>query len=429
MKTNEQMIADIIKRKEEYDAKRGERNRRVRITAAVLATVIIAAAIPATVFIAAAGKTPAPAAPPETETAVTQEAPGNETTAEDVTTGNGAATEKETTENHETTARETVPPETETEDEGHKAYSPGEPFQYGFTVDFYEKDKTDPLVLTKKDYGRQKWLNKNTVRQYEIDLPAGDDLPDDHDYSLYSDSFYGYKKQSDVYELEIKLKNINDWAGDEYLLRIEGPDGVEILSEDTIKSVFPTVKDETWNAYDPGDYVSIPLKFRFTNGLKWADIRIYIFTRTDGNEHRGAYDYITEAEEYFASGKSMKDKAFPGWKETFGKFNPLLYAAANYYTARFMEIKDYVFLLDSPVLQGTTELYERAALYFGDVDDNGVPIFITQRDHPDYINPCKIPMLADTPGYNDKYKSESNRRDVLSASRGSLPEGAVGKAD
>jgi hypothetical protein len=82
---------------------------------------------------------------------------------------------------------------------------------------------------------------------------------------------------------------------------------------------------------------------------------------------------------------------------------------------RFIETKGYNFIIDSNALFCTTEFYERVALYFGDVDENGVPIFITERDHPDYQNPFKLPMIADRPGYNSEI--ERVRGDVVNASR------------
>ena len=301
---------------------------------------------------------------------------------------------------------------TEAETKEGIAYAPGSKFHYGFIVDYYEKDKTEPIVLSKEQYGRQKWLSKEIIKQYEMDLPTKD-LSDDHDYVRYNDSFYGYAKTGDEYELEIKLKTTNEWAGDEYLLRVEADDSVEILSDILFKGVFPTVNDPTWSL-DPGDYISLPLRFRFTGDTKWADFRIYIFVRSAGNEFHSAHDNITEAEEYFANGYSMADKAYPGWRER--DHSPFLTAVGNHYEARFIEIKGYDFLLDSGTLYGTTELYERAALYFGDVDENGVPLFITEPDIPDYQNPCKIPMLSEIQGYSDKSERNIKGRDMNNAS-------------
>lgn len=358
--------------------------KRFSLIAAALAIILIVSSIPIIAFVA---NKKAPAPVEVTDETVTDEAIITDEANTKITENDDAGT--------------AFGSNTETENKEGIAYAPGSKFQYGFIVDYYEKDKTEPLVLSKEQYGRQKWLNKEIIKQYEMDLPIWD-VPDDHDYVRYNDSFYGYAKTGDIYELEIKLKNTNEWVGDEYLLRVEADDGVEILSDVIYRGVFPTVNDPTWSL-DPGDYISLPLRFRFTGDTKWADFRIYIFVRSSGNEYHGAHDHITEAEEYFSQGYSMADKAYLNWREN-NEFNPLRSSAANHYEARFIEIKGYDFLLDSATIYGTTELYERAALFFKDTDENGVPLFITKPDMPDYQNPCRIPMLSDIPGYNEKYK-------------------------
>ena len=396
MKTDKEMISDLIKRKEAYDAKREAANRRLKIAASALAVVILTASLPVTAFIVSNRRANVPGTEPGSVTA--------ETVLTGVTETEG--TEEESKYNDTQKAYESENSgKSSDSDSGGYASAPSTPFQYGVTADFYDKDKQNPIILSNDEYGRKTWLNSDVILRYEIDLDPH--IGENHDYGRYEKSFYGYKKTSDIHELEIKLKNTNKWAGDEFLIRIEAPDCVEILSETTVKSVFPTVKNEEWNAYEPGDYVSIPLRFRFTGDEKWLDFKVYLFRRSAGNEYHGAFDHITEAEEYFASGKSMADKAYPGWQELQGQFNPLHNAASNYLTVRFIEIKDYDFVLTTSAVDGTAELYERAALYFGDVDENGVPIFITEPDHPDYRNPCRLPMCSDIPGYDSEY----NRRD------------------
>ena len=68
MKTNEQTVADLIKRREEYDKKQLIRKRRLSKIAAVLAAVMIFAALSTVLFLAAkTNNAPAPA-PAETAT-------------------------------------------------------------------------------------------------------------------------------------------------------------------------------------------------------------------------------------------------------------------------------------------------------------------------------------------------------------------------
>lgn len=402
MKTDKEMISDLMRRKDEYDAKRQARSKRgsyVCIMAAILAVVILEISVPASVFTAASRKGNTPASPAASVDTEPEETTGSDRVNPDDTTS------YETRGSAEDSAEITSGKQQKTD------------FQYGITADFYAKDKQDQIVLSNDEYGRKTWLNADTIRRYEIDLPL--DVREGYDYVRYKDSFYGYKKTSEIHEIEIRLKNSNKWAGDEFLIRIEAPDCVEILSDTTIKSTFPTVKNEEWNSYEPGDYVSIPLVFRFTGEERWTDFKVYLFRRSEGNEYHGKFDYITEAEEYFSSGKSMADKEYPSWQELQGEFDPLHNAGSNYFTARFMEIKGYDFLLTSSTLYGSLELYERVAKYFGDVDENGVPIFITEPDHPDYNSPFKLPMLSDIPGYDSKYNgytSKYNGRDDLIAS-------------
>ena len=68
MKTNEQMTADLLKRKEEYDKKQLIKRRRLSKIAAALAAVMIFAALSTVLFLAAkTNNAPAPA-PAETAT-------------------------------------------------------------------------------------------------------------------------------------------------------------------------------------------------------------------------------------------------------------------------------------------------------------------------------------------------------------------------
>lgn len=388
------LAKSVVRRHSEHEERKAERkaerdSKSPVIPAAVAASVMIAVILFGTV-IGGGLRTPA-------------SAPGTDGSSGDPTVFDS----EETTIQTETTAADTTAEEAETDGENKPIM-----YEYGVTAGLYEKDKNNPIVLSKEQYGRSKWLNKDIIKQYEINLQYYE-MPDDHDYSLYDGSFFGYAKKSDEYEVEIKVKNTNKWVGDEYLLRIEADESIEILSDTIYKGVFPEVNNPEWS-FDPGDYISIPLRFRFSGDGKWGDFRVYIFVRSNGNEFHGAHDHITEAEEYFSSGYSMSDKAYPSWKEQ--PHSPLVSAASNYFEIRFIEIKDYYFLLTSETLYGTTELYERAALYFGDVDNNGVPLFITHPDMPEYQNPCKIPMLRDTPGYNSGYVNDINRGVVHNAS-------------
>ena len=391
MKTDKEMISDLMRRKEEYDAKRQARSKRgsyVCIMAAILAVVILEISVPASVFTAASRKGNTPASPAASVDTEPEETTGSDRVKPDDTTS------------YETrgSAEDSTEITTGKQDSSYLDTRYG----YGIISDFYEKDKTERITLTNDEHGRKTWLTKDIIKQYGIDLDT-ENHPEGYDYAKYKDDIYGYKKKNDVYEIELKLKNTNEWAGDEYLIRIEADEYAEILSENMVKSVFPTVKNPEWYSLKPGDYVSIPLKFRFTGDKKCAEFRVYLFKKSDGNEFHGAHDQITEAEEYFASGKSMADKAYPNWKDLKGEFNPLYHAASSYYGIRFIEINGYDFLLDSSNSYCSTDLYERAAVYFGETDENGVPLFITGQGPSDYFNPFRIPLISDWPVYSGEY--------------------------
>ena len=274
-------------------------------------------------------------------------------------------------------------------------------------IDLYEKDKHDPLILTKEEYGRHNWLSRETIKNYRIDLPT--DMPDDYDHSEDDRSYYGYATpENGIRELELKLKSAEGWVGTQYLVRIEADEGVEILSDIMFRGELTAFKDNKWST--PGDYISIPIRFRITNDKKMVDFRVYLFYRTTTvNDKHGIVDHLTEAEEYFAKGYSIADKAYPNWKEVMelekeGKiaFNSLLTFASCPYEFRFVEIKGYDFLQDWTYFSSTVSLFERAALYFGDVDDNGVPLVYTNSNLPDYPDDhARLPMLKDVPGYEE----------------------------
>ena len=95
----------------------------------------------------------------------------------------------------------------------------------------------------------------------------------------------------------------------------------------------------------------------------------------------------------------MADKAFPPVDPVTG-YCPLRSAMSGRYQGRFMEIKGYDFFLNRSNMYGTDELYERAALYFGDVDENGVPLFLSDSNMPEYQGPSRLPKLEDIPVYD-----------------------------
>lgn len=78
-------------------------------------------------------------------------------------------------------------------------------------------------------------------------------------------------------------------------------------------------------------------------------------------------------------------------------------AVGNYDLVRFIEIRDYDFLLTGDGVGNTTNLYERASLYFGDVDENGVPLYITDPCMRDYPYLFRAPKYEDIPGYDEEF--------------------------
>ncbi|MBO4421838.1 MAG: hypothetical protein J5879_00240, partial [Clostridia bacterium] len=207
MKTNEKTVADLIERKRKYDEKRAARKRIAAITAAALAVIIVVASVP--VFALAAANRKTPAVPVVTDGSTDGVAATEETseTAPDTEEQTGAVPDTE---------EQTKRAEEKTGDDQANKHT-GE-WEYGLKVDFYEKDKKDPLILSKEEYGRSKWMSKDMIKQYHIDMPV-DHLQDDYDFSDYEEDFYGYAKKPDgIYELEISLKNSENWVGAEYLL-------------------------------------------------------------------------------------------------------------------------------------------------------------------------------------------------------------------
>ena len=184
MKTNEQMIADLMRRKKEYDEKREMRKRRARLIVAVLSALVIVASVCVTAIVAASTKAPAPAEQTtdqtETETDAGIESDPTTDTARSVNETENTGVYAETSEDTE------KKPETD---------KPDISASVGFSG-----DKNDLIQLSIKTHGNRSWLTDKVKNDYDLC---------DYGYNPFTNKsiYYGKQETGDIFELEITVKN------------------------------------------------------------------------------------------------------------------------------------------------------------------------------------------------------------------------------
>ncbi len=322
MKTDKEMISDLMRRKEEYDAKRQARNKLITVISAMLVLVILTAAVMLTV---ANRKTGVP----------------------DVVTVTGIDTERTsdvTMQGYKET--NTV----ENTDSGSKS-----------TVDYPDIQvictfPEDDFVEVSTDlYGNRSWLTDKVRNEYGLqDYDEYKTLPMNKLHAVY-----GRVEHGDIHEFEIRVKITEEMQS--IMIYIESDDA-EIMTGNVMKS---NVSEDTATGSD--GYITFSVKYRYKDGCTLADMRYVLFTSAER---------IPEAEKFIAEGNNVFIKGFDytvnsdlrGW---------LMYGIQPVFT-----VKDTDFICVNPLY--LQYMYETVASYFGDVDENGVPLFITDTEMSDY---------------------------------------------
>lgn len=315
MKTDKEMISDLMRRKEEYDAKRQARSKRgsyVCIMAAILAVVILEISVPASVFTAASRKGNTPASP-----AASVEA------------------ERDMFENNENGSKPTV--------------------DYRDVEIICTLPDDDPVSVSTDLYGSRSWLTDKVRNEYGLqDYDEYKTLPANKLHAVY-----GRVEHGDIHEFEIRVKITEEMQS--IMIYIESDDA-EIMTGNVMKS---NVSADAATGSD--GYTAFSVKYRYKDGCTLADMRYVLFTSAER---------IPEAEKFIAEGNNVFIKGFDytvnsdlhGW---------LMYGIQSVFT-----VKDTDFICVNPLY--LQYMYETVALYFGDVDENGVPLFITDTEMSDY---------------------------------------------
>ena len=303
MKTNEQTVADLIKRREEYDKKQLIKKRRLSKIAAALAAVMIFAALSTVLFSAAkTNNAPAPA-PAETATETVPVVTADET--------------KETP-----TEQATVKTETET-DTG--------------TNDEITAGSTELYIPSEK-------IRKSSSAHVSIKM-AGDNCDDNINVPFGPDGscIPGYP-HNEIIEQECTVWMKEDLES--VYVYFETSGSLEIIGDEIIRI------DSKTNA-------PINVKIRYTD-----DKMIGWFSCLILNEENGA--------------RFLTDHKEKGYTIQNIDFNNDVLAAISY---NVLNIKGYDFL-GLPAKY----IYRCAARYFGDVDENGAPLYYYDPYMTDYYN-------------------------------------------
>ena len=338
MKTDKEMISDLIKRKEAYDAKREAANRRLKIAASALAVVILTASLPVTAFIVSNRRANAPGTEPGSVTAetVSTDTVTEEATAADVTEMEGTETNAVGNTEEDSISKPGVKPNVD-------------PPNVRMTCGFPE----DNLVsISTELYGSRSWLTDKVRKEYGLQ---------DYGYRPWSKIAvcYGREEHGDIHEFEFRVK-VSEEEIQNIMIYVES-DEAEIITGNLMKSNVPA--DEAGS----DGYITFPVKYKYKDGCTLAEMRYILFT---------SEKWFPEAEKFISESNSVFVKQFDY------TVNSDLHGWSMYGIQSVFTVKDTDFICaNSFDLQ---YMYETVAVYFGDVDENGVPLFITDTEMPGY---------------------------------------------
>ena len=320
MKTEDELMLGFTKRKKQIDEKRKARNKFIAIISATLVFVMLTSAVALTV-----------SAHRKTDVAIISGIGAEHTS--DVTTTEHA--ERDMFENNENGSKPTA--------------------DYRDVEIICTLPDDDPVSVSTDLYGSRSWLTDNVRNEYGL-----------QDYDEYKTlpmnklhAFYGRVEHGDIHEFEIRVKITEEMQS--IMIYIESDDA-EIMTGNVMKS---NVSADAATGSD--GYTTFSVKYRYKDGCTLADMRYVLFTSAER---------IPEAEKFIAEGNNVFIKGFDytvnsdlrGW---------LMYGIQSVFT-----VKDTDFICVNPLY--LQYMYETVASYFGDVDENGVPLLITDTEMSDY---------------------------------------------
>ena len=339
MKTNEQMLEDLIKRKEVYDKKQAVKRRRFAVISATLAAILILSSIPV-IALVANKKAPAPAEVGTDVNSVFNDDTGIVKTAEESTESeSNNITEDQT----EISSAETVDNETN---------HIGKPQKYVFYADF-DLVGSGNLIALSKEYGSKNWMNWKVMKDYELyDCYNGD--PDNNDKV-----YYGKESENGIYSVLITITingMLKEITGEEMVLYIETDGSSEIISGNYACFSSDDYKSVTDDRYR----ITFPISLKLNGNIKYTICKCYTVVPQMIDENG-------KLKEHYKTGDPAAEFCF-------------------------IDIHGYGFVENTNRgFYSIRTLFERASVYFGDVDENGVPLFISDPTLPDYQHPhCKI---------------------------------------
>ena len=335
MKTNEQMLEDLIKRKEIYDKKQAVKRRRFAVISATLAVILIVSSVPVIAFAAANKKTPAPA-----------EVTG-ETVTDDIVTEDSAMTVEDNDFNGDTgvvTDEKMADTDVSTISES------------AITID------TSPYQKHYFDIYREKiggGSNDETLFKRETSL-----------VSTETKIVYGVNicAHENIKEYEISVRRAEDYEGDRAYLIVIPSISVELLSDDI--NLLDFENNETNR---------IRLKFRYKDGYTNGRIDYIIYNEEDGRQ------FYSDINEHITNGGYGSNYATSSEANSSMYFAKLKYRICGGEALCFATIKGYDF--ERYNLNTTLRwIYVLAAEYFGDVDREGLPLFMNDPYMPEYYD-------------------------------------------
>ena len=357
MKTNEQMLEDLIKRKEIYDKKQAVKRRRFAVISATLAAILILSSIPV-IALVANKKAPAPAevtggVGTEELTVTNKNNDLNDNTGI-VTDANGSETEEEKTDetSYEPTKEEII----------EYANSTMKPYRriHIFAINGFSWLKDGDVKLTLEEHGVNCWMTQGEdfYNRYYIEGNNKAKIS-------YKTFYYGKKEPGDTHEYDITIVYDHEATCDNALLYIEA-DGAEILSDNVIKAEIVDFPEE-----DEYNYLTYHIKYRFTDGHALA--RFY--TVEFYNE-----DKIAKAEEIINSGEKllMSERSLGHTARLIEEFY-----GYNIYPLTMFKIEDTVFACQ--IKDDLQYMYDLAAVYFGDIDEHNTPFYMKDPYMQDYF--------------------------------------------
>lgn len=310
MKTNEEMLADLLERKKEYDIKRAATRRRISVLSAALALILIISTVTTAALIAVNKSSPAAPSGTESVTDIKTETESSIT--------DGTVTDNS---NASISSPNNIAPVYFHYSMVRKSGNPDNDVLYGHEDPRYVG--TEHTV-----YRKVRIFNHEEIKEYEISVS--------------------------------RTENYNEEKA--YLIVIPS-ESIELLTDDFF------LMDFTENETN-----SVRIRFRYKEGYTNGKIEYRLFNEDDGlNVYANLNDYV---ENLGLDGYYYKIPNFNYQTETYK-----LLGLSGYF---FATVRNFDFQL---VMNTDLEwAYKLAAEYFGDVDEEGKPLYESDPYMPEYYD-------------------------------------------